>query len=412
MPALPLHPKQLEVYSAPHRFKTMVAGRRSGKTFLARVIMIDKAGKKKKQRIWYVAPTYQMARDIMWEELKDAIPRRWIKKINDTRLRILLINGSVIELKGADKPDTLRGVGLHYVVLDEAQDMKPDVWGKVIRPTLSATRGGALIQGTPKGFNILYDHYRMGQRGDYQQAGVWKSWQFPTSQSPFVPPEEIEAARNELDPKTFRQEYEASFESMAGRVYYPFDRTKHVGKFPFNPGLPIWVGQDFNIDPMSSVIIQPQPSGELWVVDEIYLPSSNTADVCAALDRKFWRWQDAVTIYPDPAGSYRQSGRGESDLDVFRQAGFRKIKHRKKHPPIADRVNAVNSLLETASGVVRLHIDESCKNTIKSLEQTIYKPGSRDIDKQAGAEHATDALGYPLEFEFPIIKHTLAGISL
>lgn len=409
--ALTLHRKQMEVFRERHRFKVVVAGRRSGKTFLARAIII-RAAAKPKQKIWYVAPTYQMARQIMWDELLEALPRKWIQKINMSIFSIRLINGTLIELKGADKPDTLRGVGLNLVVLDEAQDMKPDVWKKVIRPTLASTRGFALILGTPKGFNLLYELYTKGQKQQLIDAGLWRSWTFMTADSPFVPASEIDQARQDLDPKSFRQEYEAGFESATGRVYYPFDRTKHVGNYPFNPHLPIWAGQDFNVDPMSCVIMQPQPGGELWIVDEIILPNSSTEEVCAQLDRKFWRWQESITVYPDPACTQRSSQRGESDLDVLRQRGFTKLKYRRKHPAVVDRINAVNSRLQSADGRVRLRVNESCRTTISAFEQTVYRQGTRDVDKSMGVEHPCDAVGYCIELEFPMRVVRTVGVSI
>ncbi|MGY2462251.1 terminase large subunit domain-containing protein [Vreelandella sulfidaeris] len=406
-----LHEKQMDVYASPHRFKVVVAGRRWGKTQLSRS-MILRAAKRNRSRVWYIAPTFRMAKQIMWDEILESIPKKWIKKINHSSLTITLRNKTEIALKGADRPDTLRGVALDFVVLDEFQDMKADVWVKVIRPTLSSTGGGAMIIGTPKAFNYLYELWKIGQRPEMQLAGQWKSWQFKTSTSPFIPEEEIEAARADMDPKSFEQEYEASFNTMSGRVYYPFDRNKHVGRYEFNPLLPIWVGQDFNIDPMSSVIMQPQPNGDIWVVDEIILPSSNTAEVCDALEKKLWRWQHAITIYPDPAGGQRQHARGETDIDIFRDRGFKRIKFKRKHPPIADRVNAVNSMLMSASGQIRLFVNETCRETIAGFEQTLYKPGGRDIDKAAGVEHPTDAAGYCIEIERPVRKRQIIGVSI
>lgn len=202
-----------------------------------------------------------------------------------------------------------------------------------------------------------------------------------------------------------------SFETMSGRVYYPFDRNTHVGNYPFNPNLPIWVGMDFNIDPMSAVIFQPQPNGELWAVDEVVRFGSNTEEMCQALDKKFWRHQRQVVIYPDPAGGQRQHARGETDLDILRENGFTRIKYRRKHPLVADRVNAVNRLLRAADGSVRLKIDSSCKHLINAFEQTIYKAGSRDVDKDAGVEHSADAAGYCIELEYPVRKVDIGGWS-
>lgn len=408
---LSLHTKQMEVYQSKARFRVVVAGRRWGKTALSRVLII-KMAQIKKRKIWYVAPTYRMAKQIMWSDLLDAIPKKWVRKINETTLSILLVNGTRIELKGADKADSLRGVGIHFLVLDEFQDMSEETWTQVLRPTLADTGGHAIFIGTPKAYNQLYELYKHGQDPKKKRAGQWESWQFPTITSPFIPISELEAARRDMDEKSFKQEFEASFETMSGRVYYPFDRQLHVGEYPFNPKLPVWVGMDFNIDPMSAVIFQPQPSGEIWAVDEIVLFGSNTEEMCAELDKRLWRYQNQITIYPDPAGGQRQHARGETDLDILRESGFKRIKYRRKHPFVADRVNAVNRLLRAADGTVRMRVNRTCKHLINAFEQTIYKPGSRDVDKSASVEHSADAAGYCIELEYPVRKIEVGGISL
>lgn len=409
---LSLHPKQMEVYKSKARFRVVVAGRRWGKTQLSKVLMITKASAKPKQKIWYVAPTYKMAKQIMWTDLLEAIPKSWIAKINESNLTVRLVNGSRIELKGADKADSLRGVGIHFLVLDEYQDMDEETWTKVLRPTLADTGGHAIFIGTPKAYNCLYSVYKHGKDVKNIQAEQWESWQFPTITSPFIPRSEIAAAKADMDVKSFMQEFMASFETMSGRVYYAFDREKHVGKYPFNPKLPIWIGMDFNIDPMSAVVFQPQPDGELWAVGEIVQFGSNTLEMCEALDDKFWRYQKQMVIYPDPAGGQRQHARGETDLDIMREKGFKRIKCHRRHPAIADRVNAVNRMLCDATGKTRLRIDESCKGLITSFEQTIYKPGTRDVDKAAGVEHSADAAGYCIEMEFPVRKIEIGGFSI
>jgi hypothetical protein len=284
-----LHAKQLAVARSKKRFKVVVAGRRWGKTQLAKVMLMLFA-RGRKRLIWYVAPSYRMAKQIMWPELIEAIPKKWLKKDpNETTMTLVLKNGTRIELKGADNPDSLRGVGVHYLVMDEVQDIDPEAWRKVLRPTLASTGGHALFIGTPKAYNFLYELYMLGQRGEVYEDGKgrlrrndWESWQFPTITSPFIPRSEIEAAMRDMDDKSFKQEFLASFETMSGRVYHAFERKVHVKPCPFNPKLPIWVGQDFNLDPMSSVILQPQPNGEVWCVGEISLPSSNTAEVGGA----------------------------------------------------------------------------------------------------------------------------------
>lgn len=422
-PSLAVHPGQKRVLKDPTRHRVVVAGRRWGKTQLSKTAIITEAIKPRRH-IWYIAPTYGMARGILWEELKEAIPRAWVRPngINETRMSIRLINGTLIELKGADsKPDALRGRGLHLIIIDEAQDIDPDTFYKVLYPTFATTQGRFLIIGTPKAYNWLYDIYMRGQRGPIitdkegnRRRNIWKSWQYATRESPFVPQSEIDEARHNLDPKTFRQEYEASFETMSGRVYHSFDRRANVRSCPFNPRLPIWIGQDFNIDPMSTVVLQPQPNGEIWVVDELYLHQSNTEEVAEELARRYYRYMKTkqITFYPDPAGNNRQTGRGQSDLDILKEAGFKSFRFRRKHPLVSDRVNAVNRMFRAADDTRRLFIDEGCTNLIKSLEETIYKEGSREVDKKLGTEHPADALGYPIELEFPVRKVEVMGVSI
>lgn len=405
-----LHAKQAEVFNNDCRFRVVVAGRRFGKTKLSMLEMLAWATKKM-QKIWYVAPTYRMAKQIMWNDLKANVPMAWVSKIRENELSMEFRNGSIISLRGADKPDSLRGVSLDFLVLDEVQDINPETWNTVLRPTLADRRGHALMIGTPKGYSQLYKLYKIGQNKTKQLKKEWMSWQFPTITSPFIPKAEIEAARRDMDEKMFRQEFLASFESMSGRVYYAFDRREHIANVEFNPKLPIWVGMDFNIDPMSTVIMQPQPNGQVWVVDEIVQVSSNTDDICTELEKRYYKYQNQVTVYPDPAGSARQHARGESDLDIIREHGFKRIKVRRQHSAIADRVNAVNRLLKTASGDIRLYINPKCRHLIDSFEQTLYIAGSRDVDKSLGVEHSADAAGYCIELEFPLRKFVPAGFS-
>jgi hypothetical protein len=349
----------------------------------------------------------------MWGQLLSSIPRSYMaRKPNDTKMTIWLKNGSIIQCKGADKPDSLRGRGVDLVVLDEYQDFKDGVWSDVLFPTLADRRGRAIIIGTPKAYNHLYELYKKGQSQDRDDAD-WASWQFPTSTSPFIPAAELAAARRNMDARSYKQEFEASFETMSGRVYHAFDRNVHIGNYPFDPNDVIYVGQDFNVDPMSAVIIQHKKAlNELWVVDEIVLQQSNTVEAADEIERRYFRlWPNRVLLFPDPAGANRSSSRGESDLQLFREKGLKRIHFHPKHPPVADRVNAVNAKLRAADGTVTLRIDKKCKHLIDSLEQVIYKPNSREIDKSQGNDHSADALGYPIEYMFPVRRLDLHGFT-
>lgn len=408
-----LHPKQGLVFHDPSRFKVMVCGRRFGKTQTLKAEILREAFSKANQVVWYVAPTYKQAKRLMWEELKKSIPPAFIKHKSEVDLIINLWNGSQIALFGVDKPDGLRGSGINLLCMDEYQDFRPGIFDDVLYPLIVDRRGRVVVAGTPKSYNLLYELYMRGFDPIWRKKG-WRSWQFVTADNPFIPRDEIEQAAMNLDPKSFKQEFLASFEGMEGKVYYAFERARHAkDHLLFNPFLPIWIGQDFNINPMSTVILQPQPNGQIWVVDELYLKDTSTHELAEALENKFFRpeLKRLVEVYPDPAGSARGHTRGESDLDILRQQGFRKLFYRRKHTLVADRINAVNRMFMTAAGESRLYVSSTCKELIKSLEQTVYKEGTREVDKRPGVEHMADALGYVIDFRFPVKKVNIYGVS-
>lgn len=159
-----LHDKQLEVFNDKHRFKVVAAGRRFGKSRLAAWTLIIEALQSKEKDVFYIAPTYQQARDIMWGMLKE-LAHEVIASAHENTSVLTLVNGRKIYLKGADRPDTLRGVGLSYVVIDEYADIKANVWEQIIRPALADVQGGAMFIGTPKGRNHFYELFKLGDGG-------------------------------------------------------------------------------------------------------------------------------------------------------------------------------------------------------------------------------------------------------
>jgi hypothetical protein len=176
----------------------------------------------------------------------------WASPPNETDLRIELINGGTIALRGADNYDNLRGEGLNFVVLDEFASMAPEAWTEVLRPALSDRLGGALFIGTPKGHNHFYELFQAGR----EQEG-WATFQYTTEQGGIVLPGELEAARRELDERTYIQEYQASFENLGtGLVYYAFDRARNVRSLIRGPASPLFWTLDFNVNPMCSVLGQ------------------------------------------------------------------------------------------------------------------------------------------------------------
>ena len=385
---------QSEIFVSTSRFVSVVAGRRFGKTFLSTGKLLEQAIKSPNRNVWYVAPTYSAAKEIAWDMLIASIPPEYIAKTNETSLTLRLINGSVIALKGAEKPNNLRGRALDFVVLDEFADMRPEAWYEVIRPSLSDRQGGALFIGTPKGRNHFYDLWAKAKDG----AKDWESFQYTTLQGGNVPPEEIEAARADLDERTFQQEYEAAFVTYQGLIYYGFNREESVLDMGDDNGT-LHIGMDFNLDPMSAVICI-RKGGKLYAIDEIVMYGSNTDEMVAEIKDRYGNRN--IIIYPDPASRQRKtSAGGRTDLSILQNAGF-SVKAKNSHALVRDRINAVNSRLLSSDGERHLYISPKCKQTIKSLERQTYKEGTSVPNKDDGFDHMNDALGYLIEYLFPV----------
>jgi predicted phage terminase large subunit-like protein len=210
-----LLPWQQEVFSDPTRFKIVAAGRRTGKSRLAAWMLIINALQTEKGHVFYVAPTQGQARDIMWQTLLE-LGHGVIKNSHINNLQITLINGATISLKGGDRPETMRGVSLKFLVLDEYADIKPDVWEQILRPALADQKGHAMFIGTPMGRNHFYELYKYGELGD---DPTYKAWHFTSYDNPLLDPEEINVAKKSMSSYAFRQEFMASFEAAGSEMF-------------------------------------------------------------------------------------------------------------------------------------------------------------------------------------------------
>lgn len=210
-----LLPWQQQVFEADERFKIVAAGRRTGKSRLAAWMLIINALQTERGHVFYVAPTQGQARDIMWNTLLE-LGNPVISGSHVNNMQIKLINGATISLKGADRPETMRGVSLKFLVLDEYADMKPSVWETVLRPALADQKGSALFIGTPLGRNHFYDLYKYAELGD---DATYRAWHFTSYDNPLLDPEEIDTAKQSMSSYAFRQEFMASFEALGSEIF-------------------------------------------------------------------------------------------------------------------------------------------------------------------------------------------------
>ena len=376
-----------EILKDKTRYKILSCGRRWGKSYFSILFLLSKPLKRNERR-WIVFPTYRQAKMVSWSILKDIFAKKDVS-INETELSITFDNGAKIELKGADKPDSLRGVSTTMVVMDEYSYMKENVWGEIIQPTLAETKGNALFVGTPTGVqNHFYDLFVKGQ----SKGGDYKSWQFTTLEGGFISEEEVENAKKNLDKRTFEQEYLASFLTAANRAAYNFNRDYHCKVMDKSPRM-FW-GIDFGVASyMTAILMCENTAGEVYVFDEIGLQNSNTFELAKLMQEK----APGLPVYPDPAGKARTSNSTKSDHMILQESGFTVIS-KKANPTQKDRLNALNKMLEDATGKHRLFVNPKCKNLIRDLELCTMENGQ--ILKTETLSHFLDALCYPMDYRY------------
>ena len=391
---------QQEVSRSQTRFRVVAAGRRWGKSWLS-INEMAKFARIPDQRVLYVAPTYRQAKNVIWNDLKSIlIGINWVAKINESELTITLVNGSTISVRSTDNKDALRGGKYDLIVLDECAFIDPDAWFSVLRPTLSDRQGHALFITSPKGRNWIYDLWLKASSEE-----DWEAFQFTSLSGENILEEEIEAARRDLDSKTFSQEYEAQFVTYEGVIYYNL-KDENIVEIPKPEGnFPIHFFLDFNVSPICGVYAF-QHEGGVHVFDECELYSSNTFEIVQETNRRYPNRK--IFAYPDASGAQRRtSANGITDHIILSNAGYT-LKVGSINPAVADRLAAVNSALLSSDGTIKLTISPKCVKLINCLRKQVYKPGTH-VPEKTGFDHFPDALGYGINKLYPIRKDIAGG---
>lgn len=431
------HATQQAYWTSPHRFNTVPAGRRSGKTELGKRKIVRRALTATTTwdpRFFAGAPTRDQAKRIFWEDLKALVAPVLLRRPpSESELMIELINGAQVWVVGLDKPERIEGSPWDGGVLTEIANMKPEAWPQNVRPALSDRLGWCDLEGVPEGRNHYYelDHHAKALMKADGARSEWGSFSWPSAD--ILPAEEIAAARRDLDELTFAQEYEASFVNFTGRAYYPFTEAQHCQSLKYDPRAPLILCFDFNVEPGVAAVCQEQAlpgqfemvksnSGALTktqvtgtgVISEVHIPrNSNTPAVCRRIAKDWASHQGAVRCYGDATGGARGSAKVEgSDWElidkelrpVFKDRLAFRVKD--ANPKERARVNAVNSRLKSADGTVRLMVDGArAAHVVTDFEGvTLLEGGSGEIDKDETPllTHLSDAIGYYIEYEFPI----------
>lgn len=411
------------IYRNRRRFRVVLAGRRGGKTLLGCVELLRGATEKVGD-YFYIAPSYRMAKDISWETLKKIVPDKWVRKKNESDLTLKLINGSQIELKGAENYDSLRGRSLAGAVLDECAFLPEDAWRSVIRPALSDKMGWALFTTTPSPEGCagwFYELILLLTDAELADPGLqrldpekWALFEFTSLQGGNIPPEEIEEAKRTLAPEVFAREYEAKIISNSGLVASCFSMENIDSTIEDDEDLPLYIGCDFNNNPLTAIcgniIKHNGKPKELRIFEEMCLKDATTWDLVEQLQDRFGLDRRIIAC-PDPTGKRRQtSGTGASDHQILRRGGIQ-VYAPQSPWNTADKIRAVNASLRTADGETHTKINPRCRELIKSFRTLGYAEGTRMPNKKLGVDHSFDAYGYLVLGKFNLAKGETGSVT-
>ena len=428
------HAGQEEVIRSNARFKVIVCGRRWGKTLLAIVTILLEALNNPNGLYWYVAPTYRQAKNIAWRLLmaKVRLFPKWYQdkcRIEKNNLIIELPNHAIIELKGAQDPDSLVGSGLDGVVLDEyameTYGMAP-VWKEAIRPALSDKRGWAIFISSPRGYNHFYELY------DYSQtAEGWESWKMPTSTNPFISKKELDAAKQEVGDDLYSQEYEAEFRKRSGLVYKEFNRQDHVIPEILPKDIPsqwqLEIGLDFGAShPTAAIFVMfDHVTDTAYVVDEHYESEWTTDKHVSAIMSKEDMW-----VMPLRKKRIKRIGDSQAKQTLMDYAaqGYYITPTLKGADSVDEGISDVRKRLEKdkITNRPKLFVCRNCTNTIREFENYSWygyndeaievDPTMRLANKRKDAprkifDDAMDALRYVIQYHSPVgdqfvVKHS------
>lgn len=403
------HAKQIAWFSDPHRHTFALAGRRGGKTTGLREKICKAISKMPPgSEIAYVGPTHQQAKELMWENLDDRMLRlKWHFKAIPSRQVFEFSKRRRLYIIGAEKIRRLRGKKLFRFFGDEVAfwtTPPQEVW-RVVRPALSDLKGGSDWCTTPNGKGTpSYDFYLDAMSKDAWGIHTWSS-----IDNPGMDQEEIETAKSEMDEKSFRQEYLATWETFEGLAYYNFSENIHIKRQPpIDPADPLILHFDFNVNPTTLVLGQLEPDDDRMMYRfkrEYSQKNSSTISTVRSFCEDYKHLRDSLRlkIRGDASGKNRSSNTGRADYEYIKEMlneyGFQyEVQVMASNPAIVDRVSHVNSYLMNVKGQHRVEFDPSMTDTIRDLSSQVLD-GRHPSDKN-NLGHKADAIGYGIYWEY------------
>jgi hypothetical protein len=399
------HAEQLRLWQSKARFKIVPAGRRSGKTELAKRKLVESLFRATRHgrpgRFFAAAPTRDQAKRIWWQDLCDLLPARWKAEISASQLMIRTTKGSELYVVGLDKPQRIEGVSWDGGVIDEYADCKVGTFDAHIRPALADRRGWLWLIGVPDMEGPAQVEYE--NLYDVCLKNIDPEWAaFHWASADILPEDEIASAKRRMDPRLFEQEMLGKFILAGGRAFPDFNPAHHVKECEYDPSLPICWSLDFNINPMCSGVLQ-HKDGKIIVLEELALPDTQTdVAVTAFLDRAAERnWSlTNMQVFGDATGNCRDSTSGKSDWLIIKNRLAHlsaKFNVPRSNPPIKETINAINAKLLSADGTVSLVVTPKCQQLIADFRNALWPSPTMLHD-----EHSLAWLRYFVHREYPI----------
>ena len=388
------------------RIKAFVGGFGSGKTtsLLATTMinLINKKNKDGKSNGLILYPTYNLADSVFVEPFRELLERNGIEYTYNIAAHKFKTSYGNIQIYQTRYPQRIIGASYTYVGIDELDIETFKIAEITVQKALGRLRGcddaELYITTTPEGFGYTWEL----MVNTYNEDKLLVHGK--TTDNHYLPESYIQSLRDNYDDKLLDAYINGNFVNLTqGATYYAFSRQEHTGQCKYNPSLPLRIGMDYNCDPLSSVVSQVQPNGKVHIIKEITLSHGGDGDLptqrmCDTIRDMFPN--NRYYAYPDATGAAKHSSARFSDISIVRKNGFI-IKVAHINPRVINRVNAVNNQFAKNN----ILIDNSCKLFIRDLEQVVNKEGTREIDKSNKVlSHLSDAFGYFLSWEYPVVK--------
>lgn len=396
------HPTQTAFYRSPARFKIALAGRGSGKTDIARRRVVRALAERKPwpdPKYFYALPTLPQAKKIAWDDIIALIPPEWLAgDPNISEMRIRTKFGSALYVLGMDKPHRAEGVQWDGGVLDECSDQRPGVFPKTFMPALTHRNGWCMRIGRPNRNGIGFREFRKAFESGAQgvESFTWSSEDILTG-------DQLAELRNQLDPLEYDEQIKALLLDPGGTVYHSFTRA-NVMPWKYRPDLPIFVGSDFNIDPMSWVLVQ-EWEGKSYCFDEIFERNCNTQRALTLLHSKYREHKTGWKFYGDASARARKTSATISDyLQILNDSRFqpKEVHYLQSNPRKRDRFATTNAALCNANGILSLFIDPRCRYLIEDMESRAYAEFTTEVNDAELQGHIADALDYYVYMRRPL----------